>query len=212
MLDNRDYERGRWGEVVWNAIVHANGWSVIATGDYSGPAGDRAPMMHGLNEVILPDFDTAKAGVRVFLECKLKENWFEWRKTHTLQTGIDVRSLQHYRQIQGTTGSPVILGMLNETTGEMRANSLMGLGEERRSAHPEWPTANWDVSKFRLITEVDPRQLRRLLYEDERMRKRRERTDSAYLTRVAAFLRPAQAEFDLLHYDILARSGRLDDE
>lgn len=205
MHDSREYERGRWGEVVWNAIVHASGWSVIATGDYSGPRGDRAPMMHGMNEIVLPDFDTAKRGTRVFLECKLKARWFEWRKTGTEQTGIDTRSLAHYRNVEDITGSTVILGMLNETSGQMRANTLHGLGEERESPDARWPTSNWDVARFRLISTVDPIRLHRLLYDGEYLRQRRPLVDASYLTRVAKFLCPVQGELNLLHYDILAR-------
>src|SRR5690242_10743860 len=64
VLDSREYLRGRWGEVIQLALLQSFDWSVLAACDYSGPGGDRAPRLHGACEIIVPDFDAAKLGVR----------------------------------------------------------------------------------------------------------------------------------------------------
>jgi len=208
VLDSREYLRGRWGEVIQLALLQSFDWSVLAACDYSGPGGDRAPRLHGACEIIVPDFDAAKLGVRAWLEAKLKASTILWRKTNREQHGIDTPKLDAYRHVQTTTGAPVILGIVEEHTGEFRANTLDGLGEPRFSDNHVFPMANWDREKFRLIAELDPRRLRKLIYDGRTIRQIRSRIDANFLRRVADYIRPRQLELPLLHYDILARAGK----
>lgn len=212
MLETEAYYKGRWGEIVLIGLFLVDRWSLVVTADYSGVGGAHAPMMHQLEaNIIIADLDISKYGVRMWCDAKLKAQFFVWRKTNRIQTGIDRRHYVQYRRLEGTTGIPVVLGMIDLETGDVMCNTLIGLGEPRYSEPSSgYDIVNWDRDRFRRIWKLHPKRLRRLMYDGDLVRKPPGEIPPHHkLQQMVEFLRPEQGELPLLHFDVLAQFERL---
>jgi hypothetical protein len=208
-------DMGRWGEIVMIGMFLVDRWSVVATADYSGPPGQSfAPSLHQLeNKTVLADFDLSKLGLRMWCDAKLKSRFFKWRKTNRIQTGCETRSYWQYVQLEQRTGSQVVLGMIDMTTGHIYCNTLEALGEPRYSPESSsYSIANWDRDNFYRTWSIDPKQLRKLIFFDDSKVIRKPPAvlpPLAKFLRMVDFLQPAQRELPLLYFDMIGRSAQL---
>jgi len=213
VLESESYYKGRWGEIILIGMFLVDRWSIVVTADYSGPGGAHAPLMHQLEaNIVIADLDISKFGVRMWCDAKVKSSFFRWRKTGRVQTGIDHRHYRQYLRLEQTTGIPVVLGMIDLTTGDVMCNTLAGLGEPRYS-DPDttgFDIVNWDRDKFRRIWKLNPARLRRLMFDGKIVRRPPDAIPPhAKLQAMVEFLRPEQGELPLLHFDVMAQFERL---
>ncbi len=205
---SRKYRMGRRGEVVVCALWASEGWGTIPTAELSA-AGAPVQLQLQAPNVILPDLDVSKFGApRMWVDAKTKTRFFPWRKTRQKQTGIDERHLAHYWRMQELTEAPVVLCMVDLETGDVLANTLVGLGEPRISQREEFPIANWDRSRFRLLWRVNPTRLDNLIKRDPLPPP----ITRTLLQQTLDYLRPQrgeQGELPLFHSDVLAEFVRL---
>jgi hypothetical protein len=212
MLETEAYYKGRWGEIILIGLFLVDRWSLVVTADYSGARGAKAPLMHQLEaNIVIADLDISKFGVRMWCDAKVKAIFFKWRKTNRLQTGIDRRNYLQYKRLEATTGIPVVLGMIDLATGDVMCNTLAGLGEPRYSDPASgYDIVNWDRDLFRRIWKLDPKRLRRLIYDGELVRRPPDDIPPhSKLQAMVEYLRPEQGELPLLHFDVLAQFERL---
>lgn len=139
MTDFRDsppFLRGRDGELRIAAFLQSRGWFILPASDYSGPAGDRAPKIHGIQEgIVLPDLAIAKKGLLMFAEVKTK-----WEATYTVLTGtldhgIARRLCRQYVRCQEETGAHVWLFILEERDQILLFQSLDELRKTANISH-----------------------------------------------------------------------------
>ena len=110
MLDTREFERGRQGELAIARWLQERGWYVIPSYDYSGQDGTKAPRLQGLLAgYAIPDLDVCRGGDRMWVEVKVKGGATYHRLTDTFEHGISLRLYRHYLEVQRLTGTQVSL-------------------------------------------------------------------------------------------------------
>jgi len=135
--ETAEFKRGREGELSVSRWLQDRGYHVVASYDYSGSNGDKAPRMHGHQSYVLPDLDVSKEGRRVWVEVKTKRRADMYRKLKRLEHGIPLPHWLDYLRVQAISGCVVWLVVLEEETGEWLAQSLKVLGEVARTYEGE---------------------------------------------------------------------------
>lgn len=142
-----EFIRGRQGEQMVATWLRERGWYVIPSYDYSGSNRDKAPKLQGIADGFpVPDLDVAKAGDRRWVEVKTKERPTEFRKTGSLDHGIE--HYDDYVRVAAETGTEAWLAIFELSTGHLLAQSFAGLGEPRRSILNGKRMAYWPRSRF----------------------------------------------------------------
>lgn len=215
MIDGPEYLRGRTNEfVVMSLLVVSERWAVVPNAEMTGRSGGRAPVLYQVHvNTPLADFDTIKCGVRVSVEAKLKTKAVPYGKTGRDRHGIDQKSFDSYLRLQEMSKTPVVLCITEEQTGDILANTLVGLGEADPSTSDLDRKVYWDRECFRPMWSIDPGRLATVMYLNGQPRTLPDFTDNdeamRTMEKVVSFLRPKQAEFQLGHYDILAAEAVL---
>lgn len=208
MLDDPKWHVGAWGELVVRAMLLRDGWRVVTTADYSGRFNGMAPRMYRHEgAVVLADLDVSKPAVaRMWCEVKTKSRPILWRKSGTMEHGIDRAKLAAYRQLERDSMAACVLCVVEQNTGEILGNTLRTLGEGRESDNESWPLVSWPRHKFRLLWRLHAGRLRKLIMPDGYVRDVVQ-ADEDRLRVLADWLRPDQFETDLLHLDLLAQAA-----
>lgn len=101
-----EFKFGNSGERLVANWLKNNDVYVIPSYDYSGDDGAKAPRLQGLvRSYVIPDLDTAKSGVRRWVEVKTKSRPDLSRVTNTWDHGIEERLLLNYQTVQEITGT-----------------------------------------------------------------------------------------------------------
>lgn len=158
MLDSPEFGRGRAGEITVAGWLKARGWFVVPSYDYNGQDGKKAPRLQGLvSGYAIPDLDIARQGKRIWVEVKVKAGPTYHRITGVFEHGISARLHDHYQQVEGITGTPVWLFVLEEDAQLLIAQALAELGPPRvydgrkmgRDGMVFWPR-----ERFRVLAEL----------------------------------------------------------
>jgi hypothetical protein len=148
-----EFVRGRTGEQVVARFLQERGFYVIPSYDYSGDDGDKPPRLQGSADAFpVPDLDVARNGDRRWVEVKTKTAAIEYRKAGELRHGINLRHLESYRKVERETGTECWLAIYEESTGDLLAQTLTGLGEPQVGTIHGTRTAFWPRSKFQYLT------------------------------------------------------------
>lgn len=102
-----EFKFGTSGERLVANWLKNNGVYVIPSYDYTGDDRDKAPRLQGLvRSYVIPDLDTAKSGVRRWVEVKTKSAATQsYRYYGTFDHGIEERLLLNYQTVQEITGT-----------------------------------------------------------------------------------------------------------
>lgn len=158
--ETQEFKRGRSGERLVAGVLKRRGCFIVPSYDYSGEDGNKAPKMEGeFAGYVIPDLDVARDGDRYWVEVKTKWTATLHRKSGTVEHGISLRHLDHYRKVQTITGAPVFLAVFEERDGIILIAKLDALGEPRvydggkmgRAGMAFWPRA-----KFRELRSSVP--------------------------------------------------------
>jgi hypothetical protein len=105
-------------------LFRQEGWYVIPSYDYSGDD-ERAPRLQGQTKgYAIPDLDVARRSTRIWVEVKAKEGPTFSTKDQEWQHGMNARLFEHYRHVQGITGTPVWILIHEERDNIWLAASL----------------------------------------------------------------------------------------
>ena len=152
-----EFKRGRTAEQLVAQWLTEQGWYVIPSYDYGGTNGDKAPSLIGLlNSYAVPDLDISRAGVRRWVEVKLKAGADWTHITQQFEHGIHYRLLEHYRNVELITGSECWLAIYEENSSWLIGQSLAKLGDPRRSTMNGTPMAYWPQAAFRRLKQFNP--------------------------------------------------------
>jgi hypothetical protein len=123
---------GRIGERLVSEWAKGRGWFVVPSYEFSGANGDKAPRMQGsAASYVIPDLDVARQGLRLWLEVKTYD-YSPINKALGAQVhGLKRRLHENYLAVQEHTGSPVHVGVLEISTGELLIGRL-----DSMEAHP----------------------------------------------------------------------------
>ncbi len=137
--DSSEFKRGAVGERFVAELLRRKGWYTIASYDFAGSDGEKAPRMHGsCGSYVLPDLDGSRAGKRVWIEVKTKQSANFYRIKQRLEHGIPWRHFQDYLAVEKESGCAVWLAVYEEDTGEVLMQSMKKLLEDVRfSSSPE---------------------------------------------------------------------------
>ena len=128
--------RGREGELRVAALLQSRGWFILPSCDYSGPAGDRAPKIHGIQEgIVLPDLQIAKKGMLLLAEVKAKKEPTFTILTGTYDHGISRRLCRQYLRCQEEMGAHVWLFILEEKSQMLLFQSIDELRKSSNVSH-----------------------------------------------------------------------------
>jgi len=154
--ETAQYLKGLHAQEIVAELLTRAGCYVIKSYDYSGKDGNKAPRMFGaMQSYILPDLDVARNGKRWWAEVKYKDHPNLWRKTNTLEHGIDKRHYDHYLRVQSETGCHVWLFVFEESSQIVLAESLDRLGEPRFGwQYGHGGMVNWPRDRFRVRVPV----------------------------------------------------------
>jgi hypothetical protein len=134
--ESAPFLRGREGELRVAALLQSRGWYILPSSDYSGPAGNHAPKIHGAQEgIVLPDLAIAKKGLLLLAEVKAK-----WEPTFTILTGtydhgISRRLCRQYLRCQEEMGAHVWLFILEEKSQTLLFQSIDELRKSTNVSH-----------------------------------------------------------------------------
>lgn len=142
-----EFKLGRTGEQMVAAWLQERGWYVIPSYDYSGSERDKAPKLRGVTDGFpVPDLDVARSGTRRWVEVKTKTKATEYRKTGSLDHGIE--HYDDYVRVAAETGTEAWLAIFELSTRKLLAQSFAGLGAPRRAVDRGKRMAYWPVSRF----------------------------------------------------------------
>lgn len=130
-----EFQRGRNGERLVADYLQRAGWYVIASYDFSGEDGEKAPRLLGWTDsAVLPDLDISKAGSRMWVEVKTKAaaNWT--RITNRFEHGIPLRHYLDYLRVERETGCPVWLAIHEEDTDALLIQRLQRLSKRESNS------------------------------------------------------------------------------
>lgn len=106
------------------------GWLILPVYDYSGND-HKAPKLEALKKedsLVLPDLLMFQQQRVQWMEVKYKESAVEYRKTHQMVTGLNLRLWNHYKKVQEETGHPVFIAFIHQREEEVVGNKLSVLG------------------------------------------------------------------------------------
>jgi hypothetical protein len=151
-----EFARGRAGEQVVAAWLQERGWYVIPSYDYCGEDGNKAPKLMGLRTSYpVPDLDVARNGVRRWVEVKTKTAASLFRKTNSLDHGIEHRLYESYLRVAAETGTECWIAVYETSTGDLLCQRLTELGEPRKSTMNGAPMAYWPRARFSVLHTFD---------------------------------------------------------
>ena len=155
---SEELKRGRAAEFVVGMALRECGFFTI---DLGGIATGGAPRMFGPHgyAVVLPDLLTIdpSSGKHYPFEVKLKHKPTLTRRTRILEHGISRRLFEQYKNYQETTRTTLILGVLEEESGELLAKSLNLLGAPRYYDGERMDQGGmvfWPRHRFRTFSQV----------------------------------------------------------
>ena len=88
-------ELGRFGEALWGAVFRQSGFGFIPLCRIERGG---APVIEGVDEIVLPDFEVLCQRHAVLLDSKAKRRAVLFRKANEIRHGIDRRLWEHYRR------------------------------------------------------------------------------------------------------------------
>ena len=116
----KNLEFGKIAEKEIEAFFQKRGYYVVRSYDYNG-GDNKSPKMFSYknsNDLILPDLDCSKNGVRIWIECKHYTSSPFNRKLKIFVHGILKRHYLQYLEVQKITGCPVYL-FIKEVESDM---------------------------------------------------------------------------------------------
>lgn len=152
LRDRPEFARGRAGEQLVARWLQECGWYVIPSYDYCGEDGNKAPRLMGFRTSHpVPDLDISRDGIRRWVEVKTKTAASLFRKTNSLDHGIEYRLYESYLRVAAETGTECWLAIYETSTGDLIAQSLALLGEPRVSLMDGRRMAYWPRDRFRTL-------------------------------------------------------------
>jgi hypothetical protein len=160
------YQKGQLAERTVEAWCKERGFFVTRLCNIRNHDGIGAPMMMGaVCNLILPDFQLAKAGRSPFyIEVKFKETYpVSYALGHIPVHGIGRRKWEQYRRVSLLTGSPVWLLILEHLSGELLGLRIGTNDPDIISDTDKMDRGGmvfWRKSRFILIAQLERRQQR----------------------------------------------------
>jgi hypothetical protein len=135
------------------------GWRLLATYDFTGSNGDKAPRLLALNPsqgLIVPDLLGAKDGKSLWFEVKFKTAATFTRMTQRMETGIARRLFVHYSDVSRQTGIPVWLIFCHQEQDEVVSAELNALATVAREQlrGPMGPMVFFPCSAFKRLAAL----------------------------------------------------------
>jgi hypothetical protein len=206
---------GRRNEILVLGFITGYGFTLL---DVNSSVRGHAPLLHSAAiSTISPDHMAMRRG-SVWLEVKAKSRVFNWRGGGPNQDadrllpagpahGIDRRHWCAYCDVQRLTRVPVVLVVLSITEGELRAATLLRLGEPYPSVNATYDLVNWPLSKFALLFTFDRKRLWRYFYDRNGLaRDPPARVPSPQMmAQLIEWLKPCQHEFEWFRQDLIDR-------
>ena len=111
---------GRLGEQCVERMLRDLGAGVVASFRFSGENDDKAPAIEFHDRrVVIPDFDVSMRGRRFSVELKTYKEP-QWNRTHRCQVhGVPMRLFDEYCENEKANGTPVLLGVLEVSSGSL---------------------------------------------------------------------------------------------
>ena len=126
--DSDEFKRGQRGERLVAEIYKREGWHIIASYDFAGSDGEKAPRMIGERySYVLPDLDASKGGVRLWVEVKTKKEPTFTYMTQRYEHGIPWRHFEDYKHVAAESGCEVWLAIYEEVSGDVLVQALKKL-------------------------------------------------------------------------------------
>lgn len=119
--NTEEFRRGQRGEIVVATALKRAGYRIVMAADYSGPNGNHAPRLEGIEgfAAILADLDVIGRGRR-WVEVKTKDGPVKWGGWHGAEIhGYDLPHRDHYLQLQAETATAVWIFVYEEQSGEI---------------------------------------------------------------------------------------------
>lgn len=128
-------DRGKRAEIAVSGQYQREGRFVLPSYDYSGDGDNKAPILRcGKEGLVIPDLLTfLPGGKREWVEVKLKDETTLHRNTQTIETGLSLRLLNHYRDVQRVTGIGVFVLFVHLDTREVVGATLDRLSDIGRA-------------------------------------------------------------------------------
>lgn len=121
-------EVGRAGERLVASFARRRGCGVIASYDFAGTDGQKAPRILFENAgLVIPDLDAARGGRRMWIEVKTLSDAAYNRRYGMRVHGIKCRHRNDYLAVEAQTGTPVFLAVLEVQTGGLLMARLSSL-------------------------------------------------------------------------------------
>ncbi len=185
---------GQLGEQIVAREYRRDGWGVIASYKFSGANDNEAPAIEieeGGRE-ITPDLDVSKGGKRIWIEVKThaiakrNDNLSREQGRDVHVHGVPVRLFNNYLAVEGRSGNPVFLAIVQLDTREIlvsprpisqmfKVGCMCGGCRAKRACtagpagrYPQW---YWDKDEFEVLGHVDERTFK-VLDEKHRAFKR----------------------------------------
>lgn len=120
--------------------------------------GPRAHGPYGVG-IVLPDYLVSGRGKTFPFECKAKGEATYTRKSGQLEHGIGQRLYLHYRAYERETGLRLVLGIFEESTGELLVRSLGRLPTPRAYHGNKMDPGGmffWPRDAFRVFAQIAP--------------------------------------------------------
>lgn len=146
---------GRKAERLVASFLQRLGWYVLHSYAYD-EGEDKPPLLKTKTEsLIIPDLDVCKGGRRYWLEVKYKADATFHRASGVWEHGINLRQYLHYKRVETTTGCPVFLSVVENSSGRLLLARLLDLPEGRRYSGRKmdkdgmifWPVDCFSVSR-----------------------------------------------------------------
>ena len=121
-------ELGLAGEKMVAGFLQSRGAGVVASYDFSGSDGDKAPrMMFQAYGRIIPDLDVSRGGERFWVEVKTYWHAPPNRRIGFPVHGIRRRHRENYLDVQKQSGTTVLLAILEVQSGQLLVRRLDAL-------------------------------------------------------------------------------------
>jgi hypothetical protein len=119
-------------ETVARILQWRYGCHVVPVYDYNNE--NKAPKLQGAEcELVVPDLDVSKDGIRSWVEVKAKNNsGSPTRLTGRIEHGFSWRLFRQYRDVQHITGTPVYILIFEIVSGDILFQSLDVLDAVKR--------------------------------------------------------------------------------
>lgn len=109
---------GRLGEKLISDWLICNGYGLIPSYEYTGKDGNKTPRLQfEKKKLVIPDIDVCKNGNRFWLEVKTMHISPINRRMNANVHGIKEKLYRDYLEVERTTGTSVVLGILEVKSG-----------------------------------------------------------------------------------------------